>query len=75
MAIDRQRLVKFMMMTTSSNDSEALIAIRKANALLRVNNTDWSGILKPPTPYDRTVNPQPQPRPPSRPKGRGVFNV
>lgn len=41
MAIDLDKLIKLMMMTTSSNDHEALVALRKANAMLAENNQNW----------------------------------
>lgn len=40
------RLVKLMMMTTSSFDAEALVAIRKANSLLSSSNANWQDVLR-----------------------------
>lgn len=40
------RLIKLMMMTTSSHDGECLNAIRMANARLAEENMNWEDILK-----------------------------
>jgi hypothetical protein len=61
--IDRERLIKLMMMTTSSNDGEALAAVRKANSLLAANQSNWHDFIK--------AVPAPRPRP--KPMGRGMF--
>lgn len=61
--IDRERLIKLMMMTTSGNDGEALVAVRKANKLLYDAKSNWNDFIK-------SV---PAPRPPPRPMGRGIF--
>jgi hypothetical protein len=37
---------KLMMMTTSDNDPEALIAIRKANTILKNNKVNWDELCK-----------------------------
>lgn len=37
--------IKLMMLTTSDNDSEALSALRKANAILAQANVNWSEFL------------------------------
>jgi hypothetical protein len=39
------RFIKLMMLTTSENDSEALVALRKANALLAEANVNWEEFL------------------------------
>jgi hypothetical protein len=39
------QFVKLMMMTTTTNDHEALVAIRKANALLASANVNWEEFL------------------------------
>lgn len=39
-------LIKLLMMTTSPNDSEALLAIRKANAQLERFHTSWEQFVK-----------------------------
>lgn len=70
--IDRPRLIKLLMMTTSVNDAEALVAIRMANTMLKEARQDWQSLLgvgssRPPVP--------PRPRQPSRPMGRGVFET
>src|ERR1700755_3091074 len=38
-------LVKLLMMTTSTHDAEALVAIRKANAILGEMNLNWAEFL------------------------------
>lgn len=43
---DLDRLIKLMLMTTSPNDGEALVAMRKANSWLRSANADWEMILR-----------------------------
>lgn len=67
MLLDRQRLIKLMNMTTSSNDGEALAAIRKANALLKVNGMNWSEFIS-------GIKQQPL-RPAPRPMGRGTMDT
>ena len=42
---DFNRLVKFMEMTTSTSDGEALNAVRAANKLLAANNADWKKVF------------------------------
>jgi hypothetical protein len=37
---------KLMMMTTSDNDPEALVAIRKANTILKNNKINWDEVCK-----------------------------
>lgn len=44
-----RRLRKFMMQTTSSNDAEALQALRRANEVLRHHDYDWNAA------FDRLV--------------------
>jgi hypothetical protein len=39
------KLCKVMMLTTSDNDSEALAALRKANALLKQRGLNWEDIF------------------------------
>jgi hypothetical protein len=58
---DVTRLVKLMMMTTSSNDNEALVAMRKANAVLGASQKNWQDILL--TPFARRPEPPPRPEP------------
>lgn len=67
MTIDRSKLIKLMMMTQSSNDGEALAAVRKANALLKVSNLDWDSFI-------RSIPVQRPKPPPSRPMGRGTTD-
>lgn len=38
-------LIKLMLMTTSPHDGEALVAIRKANAILAEANVNWAEFL------------------------------
>ncbi len=42
----QELLAKMLRMTTSDNDNVALVAIRKANELLRANGWDWDKLLK-----------------------------
>lgn len=42
---DFTTLRKLMMLTTSTNDAEALTALRKANALLLANGVDWDKVF------------------------------
>ena len=51
--------VKLMMMTTSSQDAEALTAIRKANAILAAANVNWEEFLTAIT--DSQINQSPTP--------------
>ena len=49
MAINAKEISQFkklMMMTTSDNDPEALIAIRKANTILKNNKVNWDELCK-----------------------------
>ena len=39
-------LIKLMGMTTSSNDAEALVALRKANELLKSAGWDWQKLIE-----------------------------
>jgi hypothetical protein len=45
MTIDKDRLSKLMMMTTSENDGEALVALRMANKLLQRATVNWEQLL------------------------------
>jgi hypothetical protein len=38
----KDKLIKLLQLSQSSNDYEALSAIRKANAVLRAKNMDWN---------------------------------
>ncbi len=42
---DINKFIKLMNLSESSNDAEALNAIRKANKMLRDNKTDWSTLI------------------------------
>jgi hypothetical protein len=46
--LDRERLIKLLNMTESQYDAEALIAIRRSNALLRKSKTSWAELLAQP---------------------------
>ena len=63
MALDAQKLVKLLMLTTSSFDGEALAAIRKANQMLCDAKTSWQQyfqqLSKPPEPAYRRPNTPP----------------
>jgi hypothetical protein len=48
--IDRERLIRLLRMTESDRDAEALIAIRKTNAMLKANGASWSDVIDLPTP-------------------------
>lgn len=43
--MDKERLTKLMMMTTSDNDHEALAALRMANALISKEKVTWGEVL------------------------------
>ena len=45
MTIDRERLIRLLRMTESDRDAEALIAIRKTNAMLKANGASWSDVI------------------------------
>lgn len=64
----RERLVKLLMMTTSDKDGEALVAVRKANKLLRQLGVNWQELLALPLIEDE---PEPKPPPPSNDKHGG----
>lgn len=51
-------------MTSSSNDGEALTALRKANAMLAASNMNWQEFIS----GIKTVTPRPAPKP----QGRGM---
>lgn len=44
--MDRLKLIKFLNLSSSANDSESLSSIRKANLYLKENNSSWSELLK-----------------------------
>jgi hypothetical protein len=48
--IDSERLIRLLRMTESDRDAEALIAIRKTNAMLKANGASWSDVIDLPTP-------------------------
>lgn len=45
MTVDRDKLIKLLMLSTSDCDPEALSAIRMANNLLKKSNTSWERIF------------------------------
>jgi hypothetical protein len=45
LGLDRERLAKFLSMTSSGHDGEALAAIRQANRLLRDHGKNWAEVL------------------------------
>lgn len=73
------RFIKFMKMTTSPNDGEAIAALRRANAVLREMGRDWEEVLRGkitviadpfaniPTPPRYNSAPPPAYNPPPRP--------
>src|SRR6267378_1741865 len=75
-------LIKVLLMTTASNDGEALNAIRRANALLRNASLDWDKLLRgkvtvvadpfadipPPSTHKFTTRPPTAPTPPTPPR-------
>jgi hypothetical protein len=50
--IDRERLIRLLRMTESDRDAEALIAIRKTNAMLRASGVSWSDVVDLPLPAE-----------------------
>jgi hypothetical protein len=51
---DKDRLAKLLNLTESEHDGEALVAIRKANDLLRQYGTNWSAALGLSEPAERS---------------------
>lgn len=49
-------LVKLLNMTNSDNDFEALVAIRKCNALLKKYSKNWNDMYRPQVPNPRAMN-------------------
>jgi len=43
--MNKERLIKLLNLTSSSNDSEALSSIRKANILIKEDNSNWEEII------------------------------
>lgn len=58
--MDARRFAKLMMLTTSDKDGEALVAMRKANAMLARDNLNWEEFLqsKAPLPSWRVTRPR-----------------
>jgi hypothetical protein len=50
--IDRERLIRLLRMTESDRDAEALIAIRKTNAMLKASGASWSDVIDLPAPAE-----------------------
>jgi hypothetical protein len=61
---DFNRLKKFMQMTFSDSDNEALTAMRQANAVLKREGLDWTRVLDRVVTLD--VEDADEPSPPSR---------
>jgi hypothetical protein len=55
--MNKDRLIKLMMMTTSSHDGECLTAIRMANAKLAEENMNWEEVLN-----GSSTRPEPEPQ-------------
>jgi len=51
-----EKLLKILKMTTSPNDNEALVAIRKVNEMLKSNNCEWDDIIRQIEKYDALVD-------------------
>jgi hypothetical protein len=58
LGLDRERLAKFLSMTSSGHDGEVLAAIRQANRLLRDHGKNWAEVLG--TAPARTETPPPR---------------
>jgi hypothetical protein len=43
--LDREKILKLMMLTTSDNDHEALSALRKANAIIKKAKQTWQDVV------------------------------
>lgn len=54
--MDRLKLIKFLYLSSSSNNNEALSAIRKANDFLKLNETNWTELLDPKIIKENTEN-------------------
>lgn len=52
---DHERLVKFMRMTESDNDGEALAALRMANKLIKAAGKNWADVLPDPGVAERKL--------------------
>ncbi|PYF04984.1 hypothetical protein BJ122_102210 [Rhodopseudomonas faecalis] len=75
--MDRTRLIKLMMLTTSSNDNEALSALRMANRMLADASLAWSEVLGSGRQPQRAADPprrQPPPPPPSQRRQQAKRN-
>jgi hypothetical protein len=49
---DGERLIRLLRMTESHRDAEALIAIRKTNAMLKANSASWPDVIDLPAPAE-----------------------
>lgn len=58
--MDKERLTKLMMMTTSSNDAEVVVAVRKANQLLAQAGMTWEEFIRLRPVAPRTSSPPPR---------------
>jgi hypothetical protein len=59
-------LVKLMMLTTSDNDNEALVALRKANAIIAGTGMNWEAFLHMKVKWPEARGAEPPPEYPSR---------
>jgi hypothetical protein len=57
-----QIFVKLMQMTTSDSDAEALVAIRKANAMLKAERKNWEDLITGLVPMTKEAEARPQRR-------------
>ena len=56
--MDRSKLSKLLALTQSSNDHEALLALRKANALVLAHGATWEAVMRDaPAPQKRFDDP------------------
>jgi type II secretory pathway pseudopilin PulG len=60
--IDKEKLVKLLMMTTSDNDSEALVALRMANRLLQSAKLSWIDLFTTDDPATSNTPTPPEPK-------------
>jgi hypothetical protein len=63
--LDRSRFIRILKLTNSANDSEALTAVRRANALLQAAGLSWDGLV--------ILPPPPDPEPQATQDGRDPF--
>jgi len=61
--MDVLKLLKLLMLTTSPNDNESLLAIRTANDILKKNNLSWKSFNLVPLPVRSRFRTPPPPDP------------